>query len=310
MSTGETSAGSTVVILLSDKRSGSTFLERELCSLQEVQHVVYTPHTYNETHYWTKAAQLLATPAQLCSGQRRIKSYGSRRAARRSLVKSVQANVSDFVPPLSDRELVFLGWEALCGRFAAPIFFEKTPHHAHNWGALDLILQWSEQTEHRVRFVGLVRNPMAVLYSAQRLFRTDPAMRQFSWFEANRNILLMRELAGSGAFRLLRYEDMVQDPETVFQELCAFIGVNYDPKLGSTAHRDSQALWQSDARFTLDLHPSVARFARMLGYLDTELSNTCKVAPSRSKRVWAELGRAYARSRSALYRRYRQLLRE
>jgi hypothetical protein len=310
MSTGGSSAGSTVVILLSDKRSGSTFLERELCSLPEVQHVNYTPHTYNETHYWTKAARLLAIPAQICSGQRRILSYGSRRAARRSLVKSILANVPDFVPPGSDRELVFSGWEALCRRFAKPIFFEKTPHHAHNWGALDLILEWSEQTEHRVRFVGLVRNPMAVLYSAERLFRTNPAQRQFSWFEANRNILLMRELARPGALWLLRYEDMVQDPETAFKELCAFLGVDYDPKLGNTAHRASQALWRDDAKFTLSLHPSVARLAKMFGYRENELLNGPKGHPTRAERLRVELERGYSQLWSALYRRYRQVFRE
>jgi len=36
----------TVVILLSDKRSGSTMFQEELCKHPDVRHVDYTPHTY------------------------------------------------------------------------------------------------------------------------------------------------------------------------------------------------------------------------------------------------------------------------
>ena len=72
----------TVVILLSDKRSGSTLFERELCKHSEIAHVRFTPHTYNETHYWVKAACMLPTAKEGFSGDSRPDSYGSAMSAR------------------------------------------------------------------------------------------------------------------------------------------------------------------------------------------------------------------------------------
>ena len=80
----------TVVFLLSDKRSGSTFLENALVAHPQIQHVDYTPHTYNETHYWLKAAQLLRMPERLFSGQRYSRSYGSIAQIRKSLLACIQ----------------------------------------------------------------------------------------------------------------------------------------------------------------------------------------------------------------------------
>ena len=60
----------TVVILLSDKRSGSTMLQDELCKHSDIQHVAYSPPTYFETHHWLKAAVLLGMPAKTYYGHR------------------------------------------------------------------------------------------------------------------------------------------------------------------------------------------------------------------------------------------------
>ena len=122
----------TVVILLSDKRSGSTLFEREICKHDGIQHVSYTPHTYNETHYWIKAACLLSKEEQDFSGGSRPDSYGPAAATRKSLIKTIQGNVPEFVVPENDEQLVFEGWDAMCRQFAQPVFFEKSPHHAHH----------------------------------------------------------------------------------------------------------------------------------------------------------------------------------
>jgi hypothetical protein len=49
----------TVIILLSDKRSGSTMFQNEICKHPDIQTVIYSPHTYLETHHWLKGAVLL-----------------------------------------------------------------------------------------------------------------------------------------------------------------------------------------------------------------------------------------------------------
>jgi len=263
----------TVVILLSDKRSGSTLLERELCSLPGVAHVDYTPHSYNETHYWVKAACLLDAPSRLFARERWPKSYGSKKDLRNSLEKFLIRNVPEFVVPAGDEELIFEGWDALCEHFAAPFFFEKSPQHPHHWAALELMLQWAEQTTKSVKFVCLVRNPMSVMYSAQELFRTNPWERQYSWFEAYRNLLLFRELLGEGMFLVSRYEDLVSDPASEFKKICDFAGISFDGASATAAHKKSLQKWQQDREFQLVLDDSVARLARYFGYSDDDLFN-------------------------------------
>ena len=81
---------SKVIILLSDKRSGSTIFEEELCKHPDINHVVYTPHSYNETHYWLMAACMLGSPEQLFHGHRRHRSYGSSQQARRLLIDCIR----------------------------------------------------------------------------------------------------------------------------------------------------------------------------------------------------------------------------
>ena len=243
----------TVVILLSDKRSGSTWFERELCKHRDVRHIHFTPHTYNETHYWVKAACILPTATEDFSGGVRPDAYGSSTAARKSLVKTIQGNAPDFVVPDDAEKLVFDGWDVLCKQFARPVFFEKSPHHSHYWAALELVLRWIEKTDYRVRIVGLVRNPMAVMYSASQLFYTDPQPRQFGWAQANRNILKMAQLLGSEQFKLVKYEDLVQDPVKNFQDICNFIGIVYQDQIGESVNAHSVFKWRDDQAFDFQL---------------------------------------------------------
>lgn len=214
----------TVVILLSDKRSGSTMFERELCRHPDIRHVDYTPHTYNETHHWLKSACVLNRPARLFHGGKVYPGYGSRMAARQYLIDGILGNVPDFRVPEDNEDLVFEGWEALCRAYAKPVFFEKSPQYPAHWAALDLILKWMEKTEFDVRFIGLVRNPMGVMYSANQLFFTDPETRQFGWAHIYRNILAMKEMVGREKFYMVRYEDLIASPEEVFGRVCDFIG--------------------------------------------------------------------------------------
>jgi len=296
----------TVVILLSDKRSGSTFLEKELVAHPQIQNVEYTPHTYNETHYWLKAAQLLEMPESLFSGQRYSRSYGGRAQIRKSLIAGIQGNVPGFEPVDDDREMIFQGWEALCEKFAQPVFVEKSPQHAHHWAALELILQWAEQTQHEVKFIALVRNPMSVAYSAFKLFHTPSEQRQYGWFQAYKNLLLMESLRGRSEFYWVRYEDLVTQPGKMFEHLFRFIGVNSDPDPGQSAHTKSQNIWHDDPEFSLQLDPVVKRLAKHFGYSDEDLANPGKREPSVYQETLVGVRRLYHRSYSRLYNLYKR----
>jgi len=275
----------TVVILLSDKRSGSTMFENELCKHPDVKHVDYTPHTYFETHHWLKAACILNMPKELFNGNRRYTGYGSRLGAKQYMVDCIQGNVPDFVVPKDNRALIFEGWNALCRKFARPVFFEKSPQCPHHWAALDLLLNWAETTEFNVRFIGLVRNPMAVMYSALKLFHTDPSERQFGWASCYRNILAMKELVGKERFHLVRYEDLITHPKQIFGEVCDYLELDFCDTMGNTVHTHSVNKWRDDQAFTLQLHESVVHMAKHFGYKKEELYNPPKPGMTASERV-------------------------
>jgi len=297
----------TVVILLSDKRSGSTMFEKELCTHPGINHVAYTPHSYNETHYWLMAACLLGSSRRLFYGHQHYKNYGSRQRVRRLLIQCVQGNIPDFRIPEDDRKLIFEGWQRLCDTYAHPVFFEKSPQHPHHWAALDLMLKWMELTEVQVRFIALIRNPMAVMYSAQKLFMTEPSERQFGWACAYRNMMTMNELVGGDHFLWVRYEDLTAQPKQVFERVLNFIGLGPCDTIGDHVHSSSLCKWHDDRHFILKLDESVVRLARHFGYTDQELYNPAKPAPTFLERASYRVMGSCKRIKSKLYNQIKMI---
>jgi hypothetical protein len=264
----------TVVILLSDKRSGSTMFQDALCTHPKVQTVEYSPHTYLETHHWLKAAVLLSVHPSLFSSGKTYKNYGSRKNARIYLESELKGNLLDYEIPKDDKQLVFEGWEALCDQFAKPIFFEKSPQHLAHWAALSLLFEWVQQTKkYKVKIIGLVRNPMAVQYSAFKLFRTLPNKRQYDWLHIHKNLLAFKSLLREEQFQLIRYEDIVDDTETTLKSICDFIGIKYDSSMALKIHGNSKTKWNNDPYFTLNLDSAVTQMAHRFGYIANVLDN-------------------------------------
>ena len=266
----------TAVILLSDKRSGSTMVQDELTKHSAIRHVDYSPHTYFETHHWLKASVVLNRPDALYSGFRQYAGYGSRENARTYLIDTLKGNMPDYEPPVDDEELIFGGWEALCRTFAQPVFFEKSPQFLAEWCALSLILEWIRRTEMDVRIIGLVRNPLAVQYSAHELFSTEAEKRQFGWLNIQRNLLTLQSMLPREKFRLVRYEDIIADPKGKLADLCDFIGVDYEEQIGASVHTSSKEKWMANENYTLQLDSSVRQIAKAFGYQDLELVNPHK----------------------------------
>jgi len=263
----------TVVLLLSDKRSGSTLFQEEICRHADIRTVDYSPHTYLETHHWLKAAVMLGLAPETFSGGRTYPGYGSAANARAYLIDCVRGNCPDFTPPKDDRELVFAGWEALCQKFAQPVFFEKSPQFLAHWSSLSLIAEWMQRTAFDVKVIGLTRNPLSVQYSAYKLFHTEPGRRQYGWLAIQRNLLAFRQMIPPEAFLHVRYEDIVGSPVEEFAKVCQFIGVSTNPDIGSKAHGKSMEKWKDDPAFRVRLDESVKQMARHFGYSDNELDN-------------------------------------
>tara|TARA_B100000787_G_C16170101_1_gene286024 strand:+ start:268 stop:1194 length:927 start_codon:yes stop_codon:yes gene_type:complete len=278
----------TVVILLSDKRSGSTMFQDALCAHPKVQTVEYSPHTYLETHHWLKAAVLLGVNPSLFSNGKTYKNYGSRKNARIYLEAELKGNLPNYSIPKDDKQLVFDGWEALCDRFAQPIFFEKSPQHLAHWAAMSLLLEWAQQTKKfKVKIIGLVRNPLSVQYSAFKLFRTLPQKRQFDWLHIHKNLLALESLLEKEQFYFVKYEEIVDVPEKTLTALCNFIGIDYDQIMTSKIHGNSKTKWNDDPYFTLTLDPAVTQMAKSYGYVDNVLKNNNTNLPNKwSLLVW------------------------
>ncbi|MBW2663789.1 MAG: sulfotransferase, partial [Deltaproteobacteria bacterium] len=163
--------------------------------------------------------------------------------------------------------------------------FEKSPQYLAQWAALSLMLQWIENTDYQVKIIGLVRNPMSVLYSAYERFFTPPEKRQFGWAQIYRNLLSFKAMVGKDKFHLVRYEDLIAKPKQTFQEVCSFIGVDYDDKVGDDVHSRSLNKWSNDSMFTVQLHDSVKQLANHFGYTDEAMYNPPKPGISRSRKT-------------------------
>lgn len=232
--------------------------------------------------------------------------YGHPAAARKSIIRTVQGNVPEFVPPREAEHLIFEGWEALCRQFARPVFFEKSPQHAHHWAAMELMLSWMRRTSYRVRLIALVRNPMAMLYSASKLFYTDPEKRQHDWVLANQNIRKLAQLVGSDRFLQVRYEDLVVNPTGGFSSICRFIGIDHEHHIGRSVRSSSLSKWRDDPAFDFHLDERVAAFAQSLGYGEADVFNPPKPASGRTKQLRRKVSLRFNRTRSRLYNRIKR----
>lgn len=219
-----------------------------------------------ETLYWCKAAAVLGMPQpEIMSSTLPMASD----AARRDLVKFLSDTLPEYSPPDDDEKLVFKGWKDLCKQHA-PIFFEKSPHHLHYWSALQLIYQAMERLDEvEFKFIGLVRNPLDVIYSRWRRWRNDPYRAQKLWYDAYNNLLRFKDLVQESLL-ICRYEDLVTD-ETVLPEIFRFIGVQQPFTLKPDLHPRSIGRWREDPRFAFELDRSVSQFGESFGYKAGEM---------------------------------------
>ncbi|CRI63005.1 conserved hypothetical protein [Thiocapsa sp. KS1] len=256
------------VIVLSTKSSGSSAIQRLISSLAGARHVHHTRHRESETLYWTKAASALGRP-QIKMLDSEVPIPAGR--ARRELVSFLRKNTRDFHIPSDPRDMIFLGWEKLCESHR-PVFLEKSPHHLVQWSALELMLECEERLDStEFLYIGLIRNPMDVLYSAWSRWRTFPEEAQFEWELAYRNLQRLRERLDHRLV-VVRYEDMVSDIDAL-DPVIRFVGATRDQVPADYLHSRSISKWKDDRDYGFQLAPSVHDMARDFGYTNAELDN-------------------------------------
>ena len=251
-------------------------VQRLLAQATNLKCVEKTRHFENETLYWTKAASLLQLPQRdMLDSEVPIAPDD----AKQDLLKLLANNVPGYIPPMGDRALIFDGWRQLCDRYS-PIFLEKSPHHLLQTSALDLIVDAIEHLQGEVDFllVGLVRNPMDVMYSAFRRWRTSPEALQYEWLAAYENLRNLKEKVDNSLPErlrqrvvIVRYEDLIDSLEPlapVFDFCETTAGENT-----KTLKGESLLKWKSDRTFGFTLAPEVYELAAAYGYTDTQLAN-------------------------------------
>ncbi len=291
----------TSALILSDKSSGSSVLQRELAKHSDINLMSRPPHQEGETLYWSKAAAVLGLPqpAMMDSTVLPMK----RAAAQQAVQELVRDNLSQPDDYPTDKSGLFATWRDLTSQYG-PVFLEKSPHHLHNRAVLELLLEAQRDlTEISFRYIGLVRNPVDTLYSMWKRWKTVPEAREGEWCRTYGNLLWLKEVAPQST-HIVRYEDLVSDPDAI-RRLCDFVGVSWQQGMGDALHRSSLQAWRSDASFGYTPGDQVRAIAAAFNYEEADLETSKSWAwPARR-----EVGHRVRRARLWVGSRRRQLRR-
>ncbi|MGH8176623.1 MAG: sulfotransferase family protein [Steroidobacter sp.] len=254
------------LMILSHKSCGSSACLRVLASAPGVRTIAHTRHFQNESLYWTKAASMLGLP-QLKMHASEIPIPGEK--AKQDLLDLLRANAPAFYPPENEETLVFEGWRALCHAHE-PVFIEKSPHHLYQISCLDLMREATTRLpDIQFHFIGLIRNPMDVVYSQWQRWRSLPEKVQDEWVIAYRNLQKFKVQMGERV-TLVRYEDLVQCVDAM-EPILRFCGAEQTRQIGGDLHQRSVARWRKDSRFGFGLSSDAFQLARDYGYSVDEL---------------------------------------
>ena len=120
-------------------------------------------------------------------------------------------------------------------RMAAPrLLMDKSPGYTASADTL----RRAEALFPDARYLCLVRHPYAVIESIVRnrmhklvgAVDDDPfAAAEQAWAQGNRNMLDFLGQVDTQRQHLVRYEDLVRQPEATADGICAFLGISYDP---------------------------------------------------------------------------------
>jgi hypothetical protein len=244
-------------------------LQRRVQDLAGARAVRWTRHYENETLYWTKAASILGLPQHRPPGSEVPLSKGR---ALSDLEIFFEKNCPAVQGPFTSREALYHGWDRLSEEFG-PVFVDKTPHYLYQPAVIELMEHYADTTKAAdVAFLGLVRNPMAFIYSAWRRWGVPPEAEEVLWRNANQSLLELAQRRPQQT-AVLKYEELVGS-DTPLQAALTRLAL---PVAGSVSsppfHDSSLQKWKSDRRFGFSLSPETLELARAIGYSESEVEN-------------------------------------
>lgn len=98
---------------------------------------------------------------------------------------------------------------------------EKTPVHVFH-------MELMAEVFPTANFVGITRHPAAVVSSMATSWQRDTASSASYWRRATTELIRVGQLLGDERFVLVRYEDLVSDPEPVLRDVCERVGLDWD----------------------------------------------------------------------------------
>lgn len=143
----------------------------------------------------------------------------------------------------SDRALFTIMMRVYADHYAKPVMGEKTPAHLRY---VPTLLRWFPGA----RVIHMVRDPRGVYVSELRRRRTEAVttpyrqLRRFGalfsgwvllqttalWLEGALRDARYRRRYGA-RYRLVRFEDLVQRPESTVRSICDFLGIEFEPAM-------------------------------------------------------------------------------
>ncbi|MFI7215852.1 sulfotransferase family protein [Micromonospora maritima] len=231
------------VLIIGTERSGSNLLRLVLNSHPHIT----VPHPPHFMHYF----------ASLAPAYGDLRRDRNRRALVRDAQRLLRRHIHPWEHPIDEERVFAQAGPSVFGVVAA--FYEeyRRAEGKPRWGCkstftvhhvAEVLAEYP-----RARFIWLVRDPRDVAASAKRSV--------FNHFHPYRTALLwsrQQELAAAALARhgpevvhLLRYEDLVADPEPVLRRLCEFLDEPFEPAM--LAHHRSPAA-QRTARLSQSWH--------------------------------------------------------
>lgn len=247
------------IIILSTKSAGSSALMNYYVKNHSFQDVCFTKHFEKETLFWTKAASLLKLPQD--------KLYRSKISFKS---ERVLAELNEFLKmnkvscinatSVSLQDEIFRAYKDLIFKYA-PRFIEKSPHHLYNRSDLRLMLEFILKYESEIDFkvIGLVRNPLDVIYSAWSRWKFIPEEFEGEWLRSYENLLWWKDQFP--LTRIMQYEEMAKDNALIDK----VIGAVPESKR-YTMNVKSIFRWQRDIFFSHNLSKDTVILAKKYGY--------------------------------------------
>ncbi|MAE35883.1 MULTISPECIES: sulfotransferase [Thalassolituus] len=255
------------IILLSEKSSGSSIVQKFVTKYTHAKLLPNTRHYENETLYWTKAASLLGLEQHdMVDSEVPL----SREYGKSELIKLLRDNLPGYNPPEDEKELVHNGWSMLCKQYT-PVLFEKSPHHLCQKAALDLICEQIERDkDNEYLIIGLIRNPMDTIYSQYDRWCSPPALVESQWLKAYTNLLELKKKLGNQMITV-RYEDIAADNSTI-QPIIKFCQDDIQIKYAQDIDNKSMSRWRNSKTYYHILSDETIQLASILGYDEEVIS--------------------------------------